>query len=928
MKPKHEELRSDLLMQESVSLGALKKAIDQHAIISITDANGVIVYANEKFCEISGYALDELLGETHRIIKSTAHSPDFFKQLWETISQGETWQGMIQNRSKDGSPYWVQTTIMPVDDKGKIQQYISIRTDVTRQIVSQRNLRRFKQTLDQTLDCIFIFNAQSLHFTYVNKGAVEQVGYSEAELLEMTPIDVKPEINEQQFYEMIQPLLKEEEDSLTFETVHEHKSGRRVPVEIVLQYFPEVSGPGQFVAIVRDVSERKRTTDALEALAVADPGANVFNSIAKSISEALGVPWVGVGKINRSENQLEMVGAWTAGCEGELNVYALDNTPFADMLSRGESLIVPDLLTECYPDIELLKDSNALSFRGELLENNAGEPIGIFFAIDNKVYKQETTKSALMRMAARRAALELEHLLVEQAAQTQSKMLYETLERMSDGFFSLDEQWRFTYLNPSAAEIFGVSWREMKGKNIWAVLPGVAEYLQPHMYEAINGQRRVFIEEVESSERSLAMYVYPSLRGVSVYMHDVTEYNQLQEKHREMERQLQKSQKMEAIGQLTAGIAHDFNNILASINGFTDLALTRCVNDEDNKLAGYLGQIYKAGERARALIQQMMAYNRAVTTDGVALDPRPLIKETVKLLRSTLPASIQLSFDFPVNEKILIKVEPVQLQQLLMNLCVNARDAMEGVGHLELNLQISSYHQAECHSCHNPINGEYVVLSVADTGSGMSQKVLDHLFEPFFTTKDVGEGTGLGLSVVHGIVHEHHGHVRVKSEVGKGTVFYLLFPLLVEEKSEGDEQNIFFAQNATQIAELMAEIKGKRVLVVDDEPSVLKYLDIWLQRQGLVTKCFEDSLEALAHFEAHPDEFDLLITDHTMPGITGKELIDKIEALRPELPAILCSGYVGRTNVEQAVKLGVQNFVEKPFNQNQLFKVVTDLLQG
>jgi len=395
--------------------------------------------------------------------------------------------------------------------------------------------------------------------------------------------------------------------------------------------------------------------------------------------------------------------------------------------------------------------------------------------------------------------LELQRLQAEQMAQSHGEQMYETLERISDGFFSLDDQWRFTYVNPSAANIFETAWYKLRGECIWNVMPDVASFFQVHLRRAMREQNRVWIEEFYAPlNRWLALYVYPSPEGVSVYIQDVSEYKRLKLEHQRMEKQVQQAQKMDAIGQLTAGIAHDFNNILASINGYTDLALTRCVGEGQEKLQEYLEQVYKAGERARDLIQQMMAYSRNSEADMTDLDPRPLIRETVKMLHSTLPASLRLTFNSPPdNERISINMEPVQLQQMVMNLCVNARDAMHGKGRLDLQLEII-HHQCsvECTSCHEAIQGDYVALSVRDSGDGMAPDILEHLFEPFFTTKDVGEGTGLGLSVVHGIMHDHQGHIRVESQVGQGTVFYLLFPLL--EGTVTENTHIEMADNEAE----------------------------------------------------------------------------------------------------------------------------------
>lgn len=911
----------------SMAMDDIVSVFDQHAIISIADVSGNITYVNDTFCKISGYGREELLGQNHRIVRSDAHTSEFFRVMWRTIAKGDVWQGQIQNRCKDGSPYWVQTTIMPIlNDAGKPAQYISIRTDVTQQVQSERSLGKFKKILDQTLDSIFIFDAQTLKITYVNLGAAKQVGYTEPELLNMSPLDIKTDYDEPQFRTMLFPLQQGKVDSLTFETVHRHKLGQELPVEVVLQHIPERKGSGQFIAIVRDISERVRTINALKALTVADPVANVFHAIAKTVSDTLQARWVGIGKISENGCEVELLGFWDTDCEAALFNYPLEGAPCNDVCTHGQSIFIPENVVECYPDDELLREIGAVSYRGEPLLTNDGVELGVLFAIDDSPCGDETTDRALMRVAAKRAALELQRQEAEGVAKKRSRRLYETMERISDGFFSLDDQWKFTFLNNSAANIFDVAWEDVKGRSIWDVLPDMGEDFKTHLHRSMKEQRRLWVDEFEFHERWLALYAYPSPEGVSVYMQDTTEYKYLKQQHKRMEKQVRQSQKMEAIGQLTAGIAHDFNNILASINGYTDLALTRCVGEGQEKLEEYLGQVYKAGERARDLVQQMMDYSRGSTAEVMALDPRPIIEETVKLLRSTLPASIHLSFECPTDDNVIISMEPVQLQQMIMNLCVNARDAMQGNGQLTLRLEQMQEVSGVCASCHDTVSGEYVVLSVSDTGEGMIPETAEHLFEPFFTTKDVGEGTGLGLSVIHGIVHEHQGHIHVTSAPGEGATFSLLFPKIKDVLAKDVSPRQAEISNVDNLAMTSQKVSGKQVLIVDDESSLLMMLQDRLESSGFEVHAFVSASDAFAYFETHFEEIDLLITDQTMPGLTGKELIEKVMVINPHLPTVLCSGYSDQINAMQAEALGIDYFVKKPFSHGPFLAEINRLL--
>ena len=901
-------------------LQGLQVVLDEHAVVSITDVSGKITYVNDKFCEISGYHREELLGRNHRIVKSTAHSGGFFRDMWRTIVNGNTWQGMIENRTKAGASYWVQTTIMPLlNEKGKPEQYISIRTDVSDRIRAQKGLAHFKHILDQTLDCVFLFDSRTLRFMYVNMGAVEQVGYTESELLAMTPLDIKPEFDESRFREMMAPLIGGERDHLTLEATHVAKSGKHIPVEIFLQYFPQGPDHGQCIAIVRDVSERQRINRALESLTVTASSQHVFHDISRSVSQMLGYRWAGVGRFIDGEKRVEMLGFWDTDHEAELFSYDLAGTPCAEVSRDHTSLIIPDRVSERYPDDDMLRDLGAVCYRGERLLGAEGEGIGILFTLDDKPCVESSTDRALLRVAAERAALELQRVAAETALATRNTELFEMLNRISDGFFSLTADWHITYLNQTASVMFGTSWDEVRGEVIWDVLPEVGSFFFKPLHQAMKTQSLVRTEGFyPPMSRWFSLHIYPSPEGMSVYLQDVTEHRDVQEERRRMDERMQQAQKMEAVGQLTAGIAHDFNNILASIMGYTDLAMTRCVGEGQEKLEEYLGQVYRAGERARDLIQQMLTFSRTDDSQAKPLDPVPLVKETLKMLTATLPASIHLKFDRFAEELPKIRAEPVQLQQLIMNLCINARDAMHGKGELTVGLGFRRHAGDECASCHDSISGDYVELVVSDTGQGMDSHTLTHLFEPFFTTKEVGDGTGLGLSMVHGIMHDGHGHIRVDSAIGKGTSFRLLF-----EPVESDGK-VLSENPAAEIPAAGGE--GQHILIVDDEKAILGFMRAWLSRAGYDIQTFADSRQALSYLQQHPEQVDLVITDQTMPAMTGMELAVEILELRPGLPIILCSGCSEQVDKEAARAAGIRSFFNKPYDRGPMLATIHELL--
>ena len=404
------------------------------------------------------------------------------------------------------------------------------------------------------------------------------------------------------------------------------------------------------------------------------------------------------------------------------------------------------------------------------------------------------------------------------------------------------------------------------------------------------------------------------LRG---FVQDITERKAAERRQARLQQELQQSHKMEALGQLAGGVAHDFNNILGIMLGHAELALGSCLNEGGGKLVSHLQRIEEAGARAKALVSQMLTFSRGDPDDSRPLLLQHLLEENLSLLRATLPTTIDISTEIDHSLPPAM-IDPVQFSQVLLNLGVNARDAMDGKGEIGLGLKWFDA-GGDCSACSRAVEGRWLALSVSDSGSGIERERLPKIFDPFYTSKDVGKGTGLGLSVVHGILHNLGGHIQVESTPGEGSCMRLLFPPCEEPAAA-------MSPGVGELQTLAGAAGEARILVVDDEPQLAEFLGEALESSGFQVRVATESRAALELFRRQPEQFGLLITDQTMPGMTGLELIAQARALAPRLQAILISGYSAEIDTERAAALDIL-YLEKPLRGGVLVEAVSRLIK-
>ena len=500
-----------------------------------------------------------------------------------------------------------------------------------------------------------------------------------------------------------------------------------------------------------------------------------------------------------------------------------------------------------------------------------------------------------------------------------------TFEQAAVGIGHQDPGGRFLWVNSRYAELLGYSrvellklscedvthpdYREEDNRFQSLMLRGV---LDAHSVEKqyIRKDGSVMWGKVTAS-------VVRKLSGQAEYfvvvLEDRTEHVAAEQEKKNLERQLRQAQKMEALGTLAGGIAHDFNNILGAIFGHTELAISAVNENKDPKVN--LEQVLKAGNRAKNLVRQILSFSRLTEQEQRPINIDYLVKEVLKLLRATLPTTIEIRRNL-AKETGCILADPTQIHQVLMNLCTNAAHAMkEHGGILTVGLRDVEIDSGTEEKLLDVQPGRYQELTVGDTGHGMEKETLERIFDPYFTTKVQDEGTGLGLAVVHGIVKSHGGAIRAVSIPGQGSTFHCYLPLIEPRREEKCRPQ------AEQVP-----LGTERILFVDDETTLADLGGRALNRFGYEVTCCKRSLEALDQFRSTPDNYDLVITDQTMPSMTGMELATELLKIRPDLPIILCTGYSQQVTAEQALGLGVKRFLLKPLVIRQIAKTIREVL--
>ncbi len=511
-----------------------------------------------------------------------------------------------------------------------------------------------------------------------------------------------------------------------------------------------------------------------------------------------------------------------------------------------------------------------------------------------------------------------EEYRVAEALKASEEKYREIVEETGDLVARTDQNGVFTYVNRTAEKIFGITPLECLGKSAFDFIhPEDREKTREWFEACIKNQIRQSSFEnrqVHQGTKETFQFLWTSnflyddtgkVFSVNNVAHDITEQRRAEQEKSKLEARLEHAQKMESIGQLAGGVAHDFNNMLAVILGHTELAMDEL--DPTQPLFSDLEEIRKAAERSAEITRQLLTFARKQAVIPRAIDLNETVEVMLKMLRRLIGEEIDLSW-LPRTGTCLLKIDPVQIDQILANLCVNARDAIGGVGKITIETGQTTFDEEYCSRHGGFVPGKYVMLAVSDNGSGMDEETVTHIFEPFFTTKEIGEGTGLGLATVYGIVSQNNGFINVHSEPGRGTTFTIYFPLLtdvLDQTSNNLEHSIIGGTET--------------ILLVEDELMIRDMTSRMLARMGYTVLSADTPANAIDLIGGHDaGHIDLLLTDVIMPGMNGCNLAEQLLEKQPGLTCLFMSGYTANVISKQGVFGEGVHFIQKPFSINQL----------
>jgi PAS domain S-box-containing protein len=909
--------------------------------------DGKTIFTNSYISSYSGYSREELLNLS--LMWNTVHPEDqaHVRECGIKMLRGEELAPYeYRILCKDGSIKWLMEKVTSIKYKGR-RAVLGSTMDVTDKKRTEDELRDIKAKLeiriqertsalsaanealkkseemlrlitDNMSDMIRVTDLQGVN-VYVSPSHLKSLGYKQEERLGKAGLDiVHPDDARLVIKAFSASLVNKKPVKIEYRV--KHAKGHYVWLETIGDMLRD--DHGEVTAAVlssRDISERKAVEEALYE----------SQQLMHSIIQGSPIPAFVIDKNHRItywNRALEELSGLRAkdmvGTSEQWRAFYSEKRPcMADVLVDADitamNLLYPgkyiksNLLDDAYEGTDFFPDIGGgrgkwIRFTAAVIKSSQGNTIGVIETLEDISERREAEVALISeheRLASILDGIPIPTFVIDRNHRVvlwnRHNEIYTGIAKKEVIGKPLDLNFLFPQKSsPALAELI----LEMSNEELVAKFDrrGLSKSeIQPHAFES-TGLIWLKGEERTVSVQAARIFDFKGeLVGAIQTGQDITE-------HMQLELQLRQAQKMQAIGTLAGGIAHDFNNILSAIMGYTDMALTD--HKMDDRLRRYLEQVFKAGERARDLVKQILTFSRQSDEKPRPLRLGPVVREVLKLLRASLPSTIRIRHDIQ-SDPDMVLAHPTHIHQILMNLCSNAAHAMqEGKGELKVSLAPVEITPGDVLLIHHDLTpGVYIKLSVSDTGVGIAPGIINRIFDPFFTTKKPGEGTGMGLSVVHGIVVSYGGAITVQSKVGEGTEFNVYIPLLIEVRDKQEAK-----------VEAPIPIGKERILFVDDEAALVELGKGMLSAMGYDVMGRTNSLDALEFFRTRSDDFDLVITDMTMPNMTGSELAQELMQIRPDIPVILCTGFSETITPEIAKVIGIKEFLMKPIVQRQM----------
>ncbi|MDY6790320.1 MAG: PAS domain S-box protein [Thermodesulfobacteriota bacterium] len=796
----------------------------------------------------------------------------------ESVNYEQTWGGIT-----------FQTHVEPLrDTEGNISGLIGVSLEITERKRMEMALKaseeKYRSLVETITDLVFIIDPDG-RFTYLNPEFEKVTGFVVVDYIGRSFTEILVP-------EYIEPTVDRFKRGLSGEVIPiyeveiKHKDGKTVPVELKVASLLDDDGHAMGrIGVARDISKRKQNEEALR-------------ESEERIKAILKASPVGIGLvINRTMD-------WA-----NETMYRMVGYKSGSLLGKSARIFYPDdeefhrVGRELYAGIE--ESGNAQ------VETKWVRKDGSVFDCILRLSALDPSDPAKGQIVALTDVSELKRAHEEMRKSEAEKKAI--LDGITTSIRFVNTNLEILWANKAAADSVSKSPQEMvthKCYSFWG--DGSKRHCEScPVVKTFKTKKTEHVIQHTSDKKMFDLKAEPvfdingNLIGVIEIAHDITDKYRLED-------QLQQAQRMESIGTLAGGIAHDFNNILFPIFGYLEMLLADI--PQDDRFHGYLVEVFNGAKRARDLIKQILAFSRQSDHERKPIEIQRIIKEALKLLKSSLPSTIKIRRNIK-SDCGLVMADPTQVHQVVMNLCTNAFHAMEGTGG-KLSISLKEV-WLETEDLKDPamIPGEYVCLTVADNGPGMEQSIVNRIFDPYFTTKKEGKGTGLGLAVVHGIVKSHNGHIDVNSKPGEGALFHVYLPSIkTEEVSQKEETDIPVQKG------------NERILLIDDQDMIVQMEMQMLERLGYHVTTRTSSTDALEAFRANPQVFDLVITDLTMPNMTGDKLAGELIKIRPEIPIILCTGFSEMMSKEKAESIGIKGFLMKPVVMKDLSHVIRQAL--